>query len=643
MGNDIQSSLFFEDNYLRRTLGKLVKRYDIALVELVANAWDSGATHVSITLPDGYGGKLTVRDNGEGLSKEEFEQRWMTLAYDRIKNQGAVINFDENNVKNRKPYGKNGQGRHGLLCFNSEYSVLTTKNGVQNTFVINTSGSKAFNIISHTSTEVDKTAHGTTLEVIVNEHLPNKEKLAEVLAARFLYDPGFTITINGNNLHLERTFSSIKNRVLVADNNGGQIKLEVQLIDLNRVQTRMNRPGIAIWQDNRLVGKPSWVLGDKQVIDARTHLAKSFLVVVKTSDLGEYILPDWTGFKDEDVMTKVFDTLYECVDTWLMEVARESVEDLTDRILKEFEEDIERLPRIAKSEAKEYTKEIATKTYGISNKVRHDIVEAFLKMQRSTAGQQLLQKLLLLDESDYKNIKKILDNWSTKDALSVLDAIDFRLNIIEAIKRYCSDNKIDELHVLHPLITEARWLFGPEYESAEYASNRTLKNAVNKVFKVDTKNEDYVNYKNRPDLLVTNEFSISVTGCEDFKGGSEISYIRRVLLLELKKGGFKVSYEELSQIQRYILELIKLPELRSLEQITAYLIGYEIDELINLTSVNVDDKGMIYVVTYNQLVDTAYRRLFNIKNILSERYDSIDDITLMHKLDESGIVTLDNF
>lgn len=40
-----QGSLFEED-YLYRTLGSLVRASDIALTELVANAWDAGAREV---------------------------------------------------------------------------------------------------------------------------------------------------------------------------------------------------------------------------------------------------------------------------------------------------------------------------------------------------------------------------------------------------------------------------------------------------------------------------------------------------------------------------------------------------------------------------------------------------------------------
>lgn len=51
----IHGSLF-EDDYLLRSLsGGIVTQPDMALTELVANAWDAGATHVNIFIPDQNG------------------------------------------------------------------------------------------------------------------------------------------------------------------------------------------------------------------------------------------------------------------------------------------------------------------------------------------------------------------------------------------------------------------------------------------------------------------------------------------------------------------------------------------------------------------------------------------------------------
>lgn len=46
----IQQGSLFEEDYLIRTLGALVHNPEVALTELVANAWDAGATTVDISI-----------------------------------------------------------------------------------------------------------------------------------------------------------------------------------------------------------------------------------------------------------------------------------------------------------------------------------------------------------------------------------------------------------------------------------------------------------------------------------------------------------------------------------------------------------------------------------------------------------------
>ncbi len=113
----IQGSMFEED-YLVRTLGRVATYAHTALTELVANAWDAGASKVNITLPEEYGHVLSVEDDGCGMTSDQFRRRWLTLGYDRTKHQGRQAEFPPERKGWRRPaYGKRGIGRHGLLCF----------------------------------------------------------------------------------------------------------------------------------------------------------------------------------------------------------------------------------------------------------------------------------------------------------------------------------------------------------------------------------------------------------------------------------------------------------------------------------------------------------------------------------------------
>ncbi len=114
---ELQGTLFEED-YLIRTLGPIANTPDIALTELVANAWDAGASEVRIVIPEEKGESLIVEDDGSGMTATQFRDRWMTLGYNRVKHQGLNAEFPPERASLKRPaYGRNGVGRHGLLCF----------------------------------------------------------------------------------------------------------------------------------------------------------------------------------------------------------------------------------------------------------------------------------------------------------------------------------------------------------------------------------------------------------------------------------------------------------------------------------------------------------------------------------------------
>ena len=129
----------FEEDYLLRTLGRIAHDPDVALTELVANAWDAGASFVDITIPTEKQNTLVVSDDGHGMSAEQFKSRWMTLAYDRVKHQGQNVEFPpERKDWRRRAYGRNGVGRHGMLCFADRYEVKTWREGKGAQFVVST-------------------------------------------------------------------------------------------------------------------------------------------------------------------------------------------------------------------------------------------------------------------------------------------------------------------------------------------------------------------------------------------------------------------------------------------------------------------------------------------------------------------------
>lgn len=624
MENVLFPSLYEED-FIIRSLGSIVTQPDVALTELVANAWDAGASNVTISIPEETGHLLYIEDDGIGMSESEFQHHWMTLRYNRLKEQGRNVKFPSGEKSNRLAFGRNGVGRHGLFCFGNEYKVITEKDGKKLTLKIKPNvGSQPFAVVE--KEECISTKNGTRLEVIVTKNLPNIDKITEILSARFLHDPQFTITVNHRTLNLEDLTGETEPAEM--DIEGTNIHLTAYFVDTTKAGRKSIFQGIAFWQSGRLVGEPSWSLGKNLILDGRTSLAKRYTFIVKSNDLSEYIKEDWSGFKTSDEIEKVYQAVEEFVNNSLESVSFATISNVTENLDITIKQSLKKVNPLVREEVKCTIAEIVKTNPKVRQESVNLVVQTILNMENSKNGHELLEKLATLSSDDIDGLNKLLNKWTVSDALVVLNEIDRRLSIITAIRKLGKDKTTDELHVLHPMIAESRWLFGPEYESSEYIFNQQMKTAVERIF-TDVKYLTLdANYKKRPDLICLPDSTIGVTGIEDIPTDLGLAKVRKLLLIELKKGGFKIKREERNQAQGYVEDLLS-SNLGVDCQITAYVVGDSIaDNLTPLTKIGEGGRGTLYVTTFDQLVDTAERRMFGLRQKIAARYDDVPGMEL---------------
>lgn len=618
----------FEDDYILRSQGSIVTQPDIALTELVANAWDAGASHVDIRIPEDYNQVLSIEDNGTGMTEDEFQSRWMKLRYNRIANQTKKVTFPPGIIGKRTAFGRNGVGRHGLFCFGDSYTVTTSKDGEVCKLTIKP------NIQSQPFAVVDKSKgksslHGTKLEVLVTKNLPKADKIKEILSARFLLDPGFVISVNGSTLSLV-DLTAGQDPIKVELQEYG-ITFEIHFIDTTKTARKSVFQGIAFWQGGRLIGEPSWNLGTRNILDGRTTLAKRYTAVVVSNDFESYIKEDWSGFIKCDEVDAVFDKVEESLNKCFENVSNITAQAYKENMPQEIKTAIQCLNPLAKKEFEETLSIIIQENPKARQESIDIAAKAIINLEKTKSGKELMEKLASLSDEDIDGLNAILSKWSIRDASAVLDEIDRRLSILTAIRKLSKDKSTDELHVLHPLITEARWLFGPEYESSEYIFNRQLGTVVDKLFKDNSHRNNSTNYKKRPDLICLPNSSISVTAIEDSSTDVSLVQIRKILLIELKKGGFKITRQESFQAQGYVEDL-HASNLGQNCDIVAFVVGDSIDSNISRRNTVCENKGTIYLTTYDQLIDTAEKRMFNLRQKLASRYDDIPGMSLLNTL-----------
>lgn len=624
--NELQGALF-EDDYLLRTLGSIARSPDIALTELVANARDAGATQVDVTLPDERGGLLVITDDGTGMTGEQFRKRWMTLSYDRLRHQGAWVEFPPGRSGRRRAFGRNGVGRHGMLCFADEYTVETVCKGRRTKFLVTTKGeNRPFAIISEESEPAK--GHGTTISAVADRNIANPDRIRQVLGSRFLQDPEFEVRVNGRTVPLTDLEGFIAEfKVDVAPEYGARV-----LIFDSQVSARIVAyQGIAFWICGKLVGTPSWILGDRTVFDGRTRAGRRFSVVVQCEDkYADLVEPDWTGLRREPLRDQLWKAVGDGVSNHIADLLKERASDVSVEALRQHRDVLRDLPKTAAMEVVDFAQEMVATLPSIEPETLSAAIRAAIGIEKTRHGVALLEKLAVLPEGDIEALDKLLGEWSARDALTVLDEIDSRVKVIEAIERLGNDESADEVHTLHPLVTQARWVFGPEFDSPEYASNLSLRNAVDTVFQGRVADPKFINPRKRPDLVVLADATLSIVATESIDPASGLSRLGNLLLIELKKGRSEIGRDEMNQADGYVQDLLQCGHLEGSPFIRAFVVGHRVANRTETTrTVGEGPKARIEATTFAQLTRTAGQRLFRLRETLKDRYGEIESSKLL--------------
>lgn len=624
----------FEEDYILRSLGRIGYDADSALTELVANSWDAGAASVEVIVPAEPGGIMSVEDDGHGMSSEQFRARWMTLGYDRHRIQGENVQFPSARADwTRKAFGRNGIGRHGLLCFSDHYTIETWTGGTLSRFVIGTRNQPSPFYIERHDTE-SRQGHGTRLLVAVERHLPDPDHIRTILSARFLHDPQFVVSVNGQSVPLPEHEGLIEQETLEIEHG---FKAVAYVVDATRSAKTTRYQGVAFWVSNRLVGSPSWSVGPMAVLDGRLRFAKRYAIVIECGpEWMAQVEPDWSRFKLTDLTERLFASVSLYAQAMVDKLSEEFIDENSEEALYKNREDLRDLPTRAKVEVAQFTQTLVHDLPGIPPETLNKAVKTIIKIQKARSGASFLDKLLKLDEDDIDSLDRMLGQWTVQDALTVLDEIDHRLSVIAAIEKLSFDPHADELHTLHPLVTQARWLFGPEFDSSEYAFNNTLRTVATKLFKAPKDEIAFHNPAKRPDLVALPDATISIVGTEAFDSNRDhLATIRDVLLIELKKGRSTIGRVEMNQASAYVEDLVTRGGIDGAPFFYAFVVGHAIAPNIS-TKKDLEFggvlRGRVIATTYDQLARTANRRLHGLKARIPSRYEEMSGFDLVQRV-----------
>jgi hypothetical protein len=581
----------------------------IALVELVANAWDAGATEVSIRWPDTTNGKtLKIEDNGHGMTDSEFRRRWLTLSYDRLDEQGRFVEFPPGvQHENKRPaFGRNGIGRHAMFAFGDSYTVRTRKAGKEFGYKVRKGTDTPLALESLAAK--DKKGHGTILE----SHQPRmmaltaKRARAEV-GMRFLTDPSFVVRIDNEAVDFDDLPSKQIDQINLDAGAVGPISILV--IDTRETDRTAQQHGVAWHVNGRLVGKCSWEgTGHERFLDGRRAEAKRYTFIVVADGLSEAVAKDWRRFDRENpLFIAANEKVQDAIRTKLFELTSEKRTATVQAVRDALEPNIARLSPLSRERWTSFVDEALVACPSISEKELTQLAGVLAKLEDTGSQYGLVSQLSALDTTDLDDLHRILRDWTLGFAKIVLDEVQSRLRLVDELQRKMLDPATKEVQELQPLFKRGLWIFGPEYETIEYTSNVGMTKVVQKLF-----NAEIDASRNRPDFAVLPDSSVGLYSYPTFdKEGGEVG-TDRLVIIELKKPGVDVSTEEKGQAWKYVRELYDAGLLQASSRVTCFVLGSSINQTESGERTEMEGRVTIRPLHYDTLLRRAKSRMLKL-------------------------------
>ncbi len=197
----------FEMRFDPRTIKHLgVRMYSTlppAIAEIIANAYDADASQVTVSLHE-EGGKpisITVSDDGEGLTREEINDKFLVIGRNRRESEG-----DTPSPKfARRLIGKKGLGKLALFGLAKTITIATRHSGRRNVFVLDWDDiNAAEGVYRPIAPEVDiptTEPNGTDIALTgLKRKTPfDAEGLADSLSRLFIVDDTINLYVEASN------------------------------------------------------------------------------------------------------------------------------------------------------------------------------------------------------------------------------------------------------------------------------------------------------------------------------------------------------------------------------------------------------------------------------------------------------------
>lgn len=616
-----EQQLLFDPRFLEQYTGRTLLHDPVsAIVELVANGWDAGATTVAIDWPQASGDVLRVYDNGQGMTEDQFCRRWLTLAYDRVKEQGDTVAVERRpDLAVRHVFGRNGIGRFAAFCFGAEYKVTTAADGKKITYSVRRGLEKP--IVLEKLSQTKGALSGTTIEVAQDGQIPlSAESIRSELGKRFLTDPAFEVSVNTVRVDFEDIDQKGVDEFTVEVSKGQPVR--VLMIDAQRTDRTTKQHGVAWHVNGRLVGKCGWSgNGFDDLVDGRRIEAKRFTFIIFADCLSttDAVKPDWSGFNEDNVLyQQVREKVLPALRERILNLAKDRRDETTKEVRRANAAVLRQMTPLSREKWNEFVEQVQESCPNLSQPELQSLSGVLANLEVSHSRYGLLHQLHALNPDELDNLHKILEDWTVGMAKVVLDELQVRLKLVDELLAKTSSTDTQEVQELQPLFHRGLWIFGPEFETIEFTSNQGMTTVIQELFGQDARGS-----LKRPDFVVLTNGTVGLYSYPKYDDSNAEIGVDRLVIVELKRPGVVVSGEQKNQCWGYVKELFNKGLLVDYTRVTCYVLGSRIEAAESGERKEMNDRVRIVPLTFNTVLERAKSRLLKL-------YDRVKTAPFLH-------------
>ncbi len=453
--------------------------------------------------------------------------------------------------------------------------------------------------------------HGTEIKGAGSIHsisLP-EEQARESVGSRFLTDPAFRVYLNGEQI----TFSNIGNACLAIEeidiDDAGKVKI-LHIDTLKADKTTMQH-GIAWWVLNRAVGDCRWSSSDyERILDGRTSEAKRYTFIVQADCLKDTnaVRDDWLWFNENN---KTWQAVRPVVQDKIKETISESSKAERDAkrqtVFEKIGGAVNTLPPLSKDRVETFVNEVIDNCPTFGEQEIFQLSAILTRLEKAKSRYGLLEILHNQDSHDLDALHEVLSQWTIGMAKIVLDEIQTRLKLINELRMKIQVAGIDEVHELQPLFEKGLWMFGAQFESIEFTSNKGMTTVIREIFG-DKKGKGTLH---RPDFVILPDCTVGFYARSSYDEEYSEDGVAHLIIVDIKTTRLHIGSKEKEQVWKYVKELRLKGYIKNSTNVDGFILGDVIDAGEGNTRKEGDEVRIIPML-YNVILTRAEKRLLNL-------------------------------